>query len=366
MKYYVISHSAALAMLAHQPNPRHGDTAIEHVSLLEADVPSEAEARDIIEHFDLNIDKLDVLVAQKEKRRHSSHLATHLVSGELPEGSFISLASWGPDIALYVCCPELAYLQVSCGPAHETIYAGYAMTADYRLDTLAVGGVVNRTDSSLDSRLTTRNQISAYIDQTIGIRGRSKAQSLLVHVAEGSRSPRESALGMMFSLPARYGGFAIGRVELNKSYRIRDGKNRRGGRRTIVRTPDVILSAIPEWGPQATVQDANGAPVELHAAIDYDSDAAHTDTTKMERDVERRNELVMLDDVAHFTVTTEIMDDYEEFSALADRVRRKLKVRKRPLFNGRYSAEQRFFKEREVENKRFKLWQSLVEQKRSW
>lgn len=353
-------------MLAHRPNPRQGDSAVEQISLEDASAPSDAETRRIIEHFDLGIDKLHVLVARKECRRSSCHLVTHCVGVKLPKGSFVSLELWDQHTALYVCSPELAYLQAACGSVWEAIYAGFAMTADYRLDELSPSGVVNRADSSFDARLTTTEQIAAYLDQAEGVRGRAKAKALLKYVLEGSRSPRETALGMTLSLPVRYGGFALGSVELNKMYRIRDGKNRRGTARIIRRTPDVVVAAVPEWGPDTDVRKPNGEPVKRYVAFDYDSDAEHTEATKMQRDVERRNELAMRDDVAHFTVTTEIMNDYASYTKLVDRARRKLRVRKRPLFNGTHSAEQRYFKTREVENKQFELWRFLVEEKRSW
>ena len=353
-------------MLAHRPNPRCGDTSVEQVSLEGASVPSDAEAQEIIAHFDLGIDKLHVLVARKEQRRTSCHLVTHCVSAKFPEGSFISLEHWDRNTALYVCCPELAYLQACCCSAREAIYAGFAMTSDYRLDDLARSGVVARADSGLDARLTTVEQIAVYLEQAEGLRGRAKATSYLKYVLEGSRSPRETALGMMLSLPACYGGYALGLVELNKTYRIRDGKNRRGTARIITRTPDVVVSAVPEWGPGVSLRNANVGRVKRYVAFDYDSDAEHADTTKMQRDVERRNELALLDDVAHFTVTTEIMNDYASCTDVIDRARRKLRVRRRPLFNKTYSSEQRHLKVREVENKQFELWRFLVEEKRSW
>ena len=354
-------------MLAHRPNPRYGDTSVEQVSLGDASVPGDAEAQEIIEHFDLGVDKLHVLVADKEQRRTSRHLATHYVSVELPEGSFVSLEFWDRSTALYVCCPELAYLQAaSCRLAWETIYAGFAMTADYRLDELARSGVVARSNSSFDARLTTVEQIAVYLDQAEGVRGLTKAKTYLKYVLEGSRSPRETALGMMLSLPVHYGGHALGLVELNKTYRIPDGKSRRGTTRVITRTPDVVVSAVPEWNSGAAARNAGGNPIKRYVAFDYDSDAEHADTTKMQRDIERRNELALLDDVAHFTVTTEIMNDYASYTALVDRARRKLRVRKRPFFNGTYTAEQRYFKMRDVENKQFELWRFLVEEKRSW
>lgn len=362
----MVSHMSALALLAHQPDPRFGDSTVECVSLTGASVPSDEEARDVIEHLQLGIDCLDVLVSNKKKRRSSSHVKTHLFTKELPSRSFISIEYWSRSTTIYVCCPELAYLQAASASAWDAIYAGYAMTSDYRLDEAERSGVVNRLDASRDGRLTTVERIEAYLESVKGIRGQSRARALLKYVVEGSRSPRESALCMMLSLPVSYGGHAIGEAELNRSYRIRDGKNRHGGNRMIERTPDVVLTAKPDWGRPSEAERRPSSDAVLRAAIDYDSDAEHTEGDKMQRDIERRNELALLSGVAHFTVTTEIINDYRAFSGLCDRIRRALHVRKRPLFNGSYTAEQRYCKRRQVENRQIELWQFLIEEKRSW
>ena len=90
-----------------------------------------------------------------------------------------------------MCSPELAFLQaVHDGDAAEAIYAGYAMTADYRLDNLAPGGVTSRDMGMRDGKLTTMELIAAYIEKSPKVRDIAKAKALLAYVIEGSRSPR--------------------------------------------------------------------------------------------------------------------------------------------------------------------------------
>lgn len=367
MSYFIVSHSAALALLAHIPNPRFGDSEPEVVSIADACALSDQEAQEFIDRYDLGIDTLDMLVSKRTDRRRTKHLATHLCSNELPAGSFISLGHWRGDLDAYVCSPELAYLQAAHdGDAAEAIYAGYAMTSDYRLDNLAPGGVTSRDKGMRDGRLTTKELIAAYIDKSPKVRELAKAKALLAYVIEGSRSPRESGLCMFMSLPARYGGYALGKAELNKKYFIRDGygDGRKGKLRVLERTPDIALTAKAEVGLDKV--RAGLLPEVLTALVDYDSDAIHDGREKIRKDAERRNELQMLNGVAYFTVTTDQASDYDKLVRLCERVRRKLRRRKRPIFYKPMTEEARYLVRARIETKRFKLWQTVIEAHKNW
>lgn len=367
MSYFVVSHNAALALLAHMPNPRFGDSEPELVSIAGACALTDQEAQEFIDRYDLGIDTLDVLVPKRADRRRTKHLATHLCTNELPAGSFISLGHWRGDLDAYVCSPELAYLQTAHdGDAAEAIYAGYAMTSDYRLDNLAPGGVTSRDKGMRDGRLTTKELIEVYIDKSPKVRGLAKAKALLAYVIEGSRSPRESGLCMFMSLPARYGGYALGKAELNKKIFIRDGYSdeRKRKLRVLERTPDITLTAKAEVGVDKV--RAGLLPEVLTALVDYDSDAIHDGSEKIRKDAERRNELQMLNGVAYFTVTTGQASDYEKLVRLCERIRRKLHRRKRPVFYKPMTEEARYLVRARVETKRFKLWQTVIEAHKNW
>ena len=367
MSYFIVSHNAALALLAHLPNPRFGDSEPEVVSIAGACALLDQEAQEVIDRYDLGIDTLDLLVPSRADRRRSQHVKTHLCTNELPAGSFISLGHWMGDLDAYVCSPELAFVQAAHdGDAAEAIYAGYAMTSDYRLDNLAPGGVTSRDEGMRDGRLTTKELIAAYIEASPGVRGRAKAKALLAYVIEGSRSPRESGLCMFMSLPARYGGYALGKAALNKKVFIRDGLNDGYERklRVLERTPDITLTAKVEVGRDKV--KAGLLPEVLTAMVDYDSDAIHDGREKIHKDAERRNELELLDGVAYFTVTTDQANDYDKLVRLCERIRRKLHRNKRPIFNKRMSEEQRYFAFRRVEMKRFRLWHAVIKAHQYW
>ena len=367
MSYFIVSHNAALALLAHIPNPRFGDSEPEVVSIAGACALCDQEAQEFIDHYDLGIDVLDLMVPKRADRRRTKHVATHLCTNELPAGSFISLGHWRGDLGAYVCSPELAFLQaVHDGDAAEAIYAGYAMTADYWLDNLAPGGVTSRDMGMRDGKLTTMELIAAYIEKSPKVRDIAKAKALLAYVIEGSRSPRESGLCMFMSLPARYGGYALGKAELNKKYFIRDGYNdgRKRKLRVLERMPDITLTAKAEVGVDKV--RAGLLPEVLTALVDYDSDAIHDGSDKIHKDVERRNELQLLNGVAYFTVTTDQASDYEKLVRLCERIRRKLHRNKRPVFNRAMNEKQRYLALARVETKRFKLWQTVIEAHLRW
>ena len=366
MGYFIVSHNAALALLAHIPNPRFGDSEPEVVSIAGACALCDQEAQEVIDRYDLGIDVLDLMVPTRADRRRTKHVATHLCTNELPAGSFISLGHWMGDLDAYVCSPELAYLQAANDGDAAAIYAGYAMTSDYRLDNLAPGGVTSRDAGMRDGRLTTKELIAAYIEKSPKVRDLAKAKALLAYVIEGSRSPRESGLCMFMSLPTRYGGYALGKAELNKKVFIRDGYNDGRNRRLRVleRTPDITLTAKVEVGMDKV--KAGLLPEVLTAMVDYDSDAIHDGSEKIHKDAERRNELQLLSGVAYFTVTTDQASDYEKLVRLCERVRRKLHRRKRPIFYKPMTEEARYLARARAETKRFKLWQTVIEARQHW
>ena len=71
MSYFIVSHSAALALLAHIPNPRFGDSESEVVSIADACALSDQEAQEFIDRYDLGIGVLDLMVPTRAGRRRT-------------------------------------------------------------------------------------------------------------------------------------------------------------------------------------------------------------------------------------------------------------------------------------------------------
>lgn len=363
MKNFVISHSAALALLARIPNPRHGDTSstegadsslLSHVA-----VPSDVEAAEIIEMLHLEIETLDILVSEPRARRRSKHLRTHLCTKPLPSGSFVPIEYWKTSIQLFVCSPELAFVQsLSIGDDLDAIYAGYMLTADYRIDHLEPSGLVQRDSAFMDSRLTTKQRISEYLDYFWSKELVKRARALLLYVNEGSRSPRESALAMFFSLPYSRGGQAAGKASLNRSFRIQDGKA------SFVRYPDILLEARAQWTPRS---GSDQISKEMrYVALDYDSDSEHKRADRFEHDVRRRNEMEMLNNIAHFTITNKQATDFNYLVKLAKRIKRKLRIKLGPTFPAGLNDRERTARSKAIEARQFALWDRFIRSSRPW
>ena len=366
MGYFIVSHNAALALLAHIPNPRFGDSEPEVVSIAGACALSDQEAQEVIDRYDWGSKRWICWCRRAPTVGGASMLKRICVPTSSRQ---VRLSRWATGWATWMrmcALPSWRFAGAHDGDAAEAIYAGYAMTSDYRLDNLAPGGVTSRDAGMRDGKLTTKELIAAYLDRASKVRGAAKAKALLPYVEEGSRSPRESGLCMFMSLPAHYGGLALGKAELNKKYFIRDGYNDGHNRklRVLERTPDITLTAKAEVGLDKV--RAGLLPEVLTALVDYDSDAIHDGSDKIHKDAERRNELQMLNGVAYFTVTTDQASDYEKLVRLCERVRRKLHRNKRPIFNKSMSKEQRHLALAHAETKRFKLWQTVIETRQHW
>lgn len=65
MRYFIVSHNAALALLAHIPNPRFGDSEPETVSIAGACALLDQEAQEVIDRYDLGVETLDLLVPSR-------------------------------------------------------------------------------------------------------------------------------------------------------------------------------------------------------------------------------------------------------------------------------------------------------------
>ena len=117
-----------------------------------------------------------------------------------------------------VTSPEHTFVQL----AHkhsllETVYMGFALCSNYRIDPYAEHGIVTR--SAACGALTSRQKLLAYIDAHPKMRGTGKARRALAYVRDGSNSPMESALAMGLGMPVILGGFNAGRIAMSRRNR---------------------------------------------------------------------------------------------------------------------------------------------------
>lgn len=158
-----------------------------------------------LRRFDMRSLPIHVLVGSSEARRKPQGIVSHVWSGKLIAGSFLELK---PEI--YVSSPEFCFLQMA---RHldfvDLVRFGYELCASYR----PVRGSVEGIEES--EPLSTPRKLMSFLSRAKGVYGANHALSAARWVRGGSRSPRETALSMILSLPTRYGGYQLGLPDLN-------------------------------------------------------------------------------------------------------------------------------------------------------
>lgn len=340
-----LSHRTALAWLMRNPNPRTGAHHARAISVDAFDVPAPAQV-DVLqawleESLGTRPGEIDVLVSSADRRRNVPAVRCRVCSYELPSGSFIRLACDIPGIQLFISSPELVFLQL-CGQRGDfasRVYTGMALCSDYLLDPTRPSGV--RTREGIECRLTSKAKIKAFLSKVPGAYGSTVATDALRYVLDASRSPMESKLAILFSLPARHGGFNLDLESLNPPVEIPGGN--------ATRYPDLRFRH----------RDGRGRTRE--AFFDYDGDSEHaTGSRKHGRDARRRNELATLADVACFALTTDGVSDFNAVAHTAECIRRAIGQRSMPRSRHPAGSPEREREQNEVHSRRFDLWKRLI------
>lgn len=342
----VLSHLSALRWLLRHPNPRQKLPHTSRANLQQARFPSDVISRRLRWLHDLEDTQLEFLICESCGRK-TKIARTRLCNSKLPAGSLIPIDSRIDDVSLYVTSPELTFVQLCYGAdILQAIYYGCALCSDYRLDPVARGGVALRGHA--DPRLTSVSRLSSFVESAKGVPGASLARRALPYIHEHSRSPREAGLAMLFGLPVKYGGMALGSITLNTRIDVYEGKDAFGRSRTAARYPDILITARP------------GREDRRDAAVDYDSDSEHSGHEKKSLDVRRRNALATVENLAHYTLTTQDANDFRYLMLTGERIRRQLGVRAWPSIRGPLEHADNRRKISELEHKRFELWDRFI------
>ena len=222
---------------------------------------------------------LHVLVGACNARKVNRNLQCHVNTVELPHGSFIRM-----DSGMVVSSPELCFLQMAGElPFVDLVALGYELCGNYRLATGNDPAGQNTTgnDESAENRgfrddlpLTSVSNLISYIAKAIGSKGRKNAMKALHFVADGSASPMETILAIMIILPYRLGGYGFPKPLLN--YCIEEPSANKSNPKSTSK-PKVYYCDL--YWPEEKVD------------VEYDSDAYHTGSARIEQDAIRRNAL---------------------------------------------------------------------------
>ena len=200
--------------------------------------------------------RVDLMVCSAEERRQNSRFAYRVHSCELPAGALVRIGG-----SVYVTSPELTFMQVAekldeaslarlafelCGS--YALASGSWEVAECERSQVdgsnrwSAGGnrkgraagplgagaacrAAENAEPGFNRRppLTTVARLERFLGQPTlkGARGRAAARRALRHVAEGSRSPMETAMAMLLCLPPRMGGYGFPLPRLNQAVAMR-------------------------------------------------------------------------------------------------------------------------------------------------
>ena len=165
---------------------------------------------------------IHVLVGGRRARRCKYGMLSH-VRPVLPPGSLLRAS-----IGTYVCCPELCFAQMG-SRLDDTglLQLGYELAGLYTLDADSDRGF-HAAKPALSAGALMR-----YLESLDRVAGIGRARRIAPYVLERSRSPMESALATLFSLPHVRGGFGVGRPLLNHTIELTDDARVACGRSEI-------------------------------------------------------------------------------------------------------------------------------------
>ncbi len=242
---------------------------------------------------------LHILVGSKNARKARADLCCHVSSDLYPSGSFIKGSS-----GLVVSSPELCFLQMADKLSFGAlIELGFEFCGTYRMG--------NRGDEAKgfreDKPLTSVAKLSAYLKKAPAVRSKKSAQRALRFIIENSGSPRETVLAMLLSLPYKLGGFGFKAPVLNYPIEVTSGAKRGASKKR---------HRCDLYWPEEKV------------AVEYDSEAYHTEASQIVRDAIRRNRLSSTG-IIMITVGKEQVSEVKKLHELAEVLRRLLNKRLR-------------------------------------
>ena len=227
-----------------------------HKGAVRIDTPSAASVADLASWGLVDRDKVCLLVTKPEQRRRLLGVSYTTCHGPFPANSF------EPALArVFVTSPELLFVLLAKRLSFvQLLEVGFELCGSYRL----MDGI-----PSYDLEpLTTAARLRSFAKRAEGIHGRTAAIKAAQWIVDGSGSPAETALAIVFGLPCRYGGYGLGGFLLNSELALNAPAAHMLGRDAL--RPDFY------W------------PAAKYPA-EYDSSLYHSSRDQAEYDERRRN-----------------------------------------------------------------------------
>ena len=156
---------------------------------------------------------VDIIVKKDSGRLYCKQIRNHVWMRQIPERSFVAIE---PSVRLST--PEFTYLQMATVLSLPRL-ASYAYE-------IAGGYSLNQGGRSFHARppLTSLDLLAQYLSKCAGVRGVCPARKALSYAVKGFRSPAETSLALLLTLPARLGGYGLPtcvanhRIDLTESW----------------------------------------------------------------------------------------------------------------------------------------------------
>ena len=248
-------------------------------------LPREAQINNVAQNLSL---PLHILSCEKHKHRPSSSIASHQATAPLPAGSIRKLSR-----RIGITSPELTLAHIS---SLLTLPELVALMCEF------CGGFSIHDDlpHGMFSReaLTSTKKLRAFAGAAHGIGGIDSFRCAARYALDGSRSPAETAAGLMLTLPRMRGGYGLRGAVLNPVIPLRARARE--------------IAGVPSLKPDIMWPDAR-------VCIEYDSKEFHCDEKRIANDARRKNAL-LLSDFHVITLTSAQLSNRQEMNKIAKHV----------------------------------------------
>lgn len=265
---YVTSHTTALEVMRLADAPRLL-AAAEPLDIPDGKAPTKSEVDRWLGSRSIGrllSQPVQLLVADAGGSRDNEVFRSHVLSGDLPAGSFLRV---GADLA--VPCPELLVLQMArLATPLELVLLIEELCGTYAVQPADPSGMLQRKEP-----LTSRARILEFVDKLNRPPAAAKVREACSLAFDASGSPMESRLALRIAWPRRKGGYNVPILSMNEDLEV--ARIWRGLEESHVRRPDILFS-LPRDG-------APGYCLDYHGEV-------HGRDGRAEEDAVRANELL--------------------------------------------------------------------------
>lgn len=249
---------------------------------------------------------LHLLVPSREDKRAAQTVHLHCWRCAPPAGAFVPVdtCEWAYGSAMYhivMSSPEFTFLQMAqVMDDYELIELGYELCGVYAKDDNAELGLVTRQAVTTPRRLTT------FVERAEGMPGIKRARRAAARVLANSRSPKESQISMLATLPRLKGGFGLAAPLLNFEIKLD----------TNVAHVAQVQKVVPDlYWP------------DINTVLEYDSRDRHDGYEAVEHDARKRTayRLLGLDVI---TLTKSQFEDLPTVTALFEDLAARMRIQR--------------------------------------